>query len=524
MGRIAVKDLEERQFDVVIIGGGINGAAGAQQLAARGRSVLLVEKGDFGSGSSSRSSRLLHCGLRYLAPGRSPWEFVMNPAWLATGMKMARMAIDARDEFITTTPTRVQLAKLYFPIFKGGAYSGWQVDVAFKVLEYFNRGKTPLNYRRIKGRGASSIPLVNRLGAFNLLDSVACYDEYQIAWPERVTADIAIDAQRMGATTLNYTRAELLERNSAGWTIRLQDMAGTGEATVTARCVVNTAGIWIDQVLAKHRSGKSPKILGTKGSHIVVRLPTECRGAGLATINTKNEPFYCLPWGEYHYIGPTELVYQDSLDDIRTAVAERDWLLGETNHLFPTFNLTAKDVIFTWSGVRPLTWDPNLPGGNRNRVLHDLSDDGLEGVFAMTGGPLMTHRSAGVEIADAVSSQLSGRSGPPGAPRFASAFPNLLPEEAYAALTGAVPAPKWLKTMAEEEMIVHLSDALLRRSGLPWFKKLEEADCDRIGRNIGSLLGWNESRVANEVALCKAELAALQSATLQGQARKTLAA
>jgi len=73
-----------------------------------------------------------------------------------------------------------------------------------------------------------------------------------------------------------------------------------------------------------------------------------------------------------------------------------DWLLGEANHLFPTFNLTAKDVIYTWSGVRPLTWDADLPGGSRSRVLHDLSDDGLQGVFAITGGPLMTHRSAGI--------------------------------------------------------------------------------------------------------------------------------
>ncbi|MEX3980881.1 FAD-dependent oxidoreductase [Paraburkholderia sp. EG287A] len=511
--RIAVNQLNGRHFDVIVIGGGINGAAGAQQLAARGHSVLLVDKGDFGSGSSSRSSRLLHCGLRYLAPGRSPWEFLTNPSRLATGMKMARMAVGSRDEFIKTTPTRVQLAKLYFPIFRGGAYSGWQVDVAFKALGHFNRGKTPLNYCRIKGRDAHSIPLVNKLRNFDSLESVACYDEYQISWPERVTVDIAIDAHRIGAITLNYTRADLLERNAAGWQIGLQDTAGVGEATVTATCVVNTAGIWIDQVFAKHRSGKPPKILGTKGSHIVVCLPPECRGVGVATINRKNEPFYCLPWGDYHYIGPTELVYENDLDDIRTTEVDREWLLGEANHLFPTFNLTAKDVIFTWSGVRPLTWDANLPAGNRNRVLHDLSDDGLRGVFAMTGGPLMTHRSAGLEIADAVSSQLAGLATAPSAPHFASSFPNLPPDEVFSALTGAVPAPKWLKTMIEEEMIVHLSDALLRRSGLPWFKKLEEADLDPIGRNIGSLLGWNENQVASEVALCKAELAALQSAT-----------
>lgn len=194
---------------------------------------------------------------------------------------------------------------------------------------------------------------------------------------------------------------------------------------------------------------------------------------------------------------------------------DRDWLLGEANHLFPTFNLTAKDVAFTWSDVRPLTWDANLPEGNRNRVLHDLSGDGLHGVFAMTGGPLMTHRSAGIEIADAVTLQLPKPATTPNSPRFASVFLSLPPDNVFAALTGAVPAPTWLKTMVNEEMIVHLSNALLRRSGLPWFKKLEDADLDRIALTIGRLLGWNESRVAQELASCKAELAVPQRATPQ---------
>src|SRR5690606_23073993 len=118
----------------------------------RGYRVVLIEKNDFGSGSSSRSSRLLHCGLRYLAPGGSLLDFVVHPKRLMTGIKMAKAAIEARHELVSTTPNRAKKMLLCFPIYKGDTYSGWHIDAAFKVLQQFNRGKTPLNYRRLKGQ------------------------------------------------------------------------------------------------------------------------------------------------------------------------------------------------------------------------------------------------------------------------------------------------------------------------------------------------------------------------------------
>ncbi|CAM3586356.1 Glycerol-3-phosphate dehydrogenase [Bordetella sputigena] len=509
--RLPLTSLDGRRFDVVIIGGGINGAAGAQQLAARGFQVLLADKGDFGSGSSSRSSRLLHCGLRYLAPGGSAWDFLLHPSRLATGMRMARLAIEARHEFVNTTAARAQLSKLYFPIYKGGAYSGWQVDLAFRMLDHYNRGRIPLNYQRLSGPRAASIPLVNALRDFDTLDSVASYDEFQISWPERVTVDIALDARRMGATVLNYTEAELVGRRGDGWEVALHDAIDGTRVRVQAEAVVNTAGIWIDKVLGPHRAGKPPKVLGTKGSHIAVELAPECRGIGVATINRKNEPFYCLPWGRYHYIGPTELIYEGDLDKIRTSTQDRDWLLAEANHLFPSFNLTARDVAHTWSGVRPLTWDARLPKGNRSRVLHDLSVDGLDKVFAMTGGPVMTHRSAGVEIADAVAARVR-RTGKATVADFRSDFPSPQEADVLPALRGDRPPPPWLDAMLEHGMVVHLSDALMRRAGVPWYHPLQDTDIERIGRYLGGRLGWAPARTEQEIAAFKQELSVLQHA------------
>jgi glycerol-3-phosphate dehydrogenase len=511
IGRKNISSLSSQHFDVVIIGGGINGAASAQQLAARGFNVLLVDKGDFGSGSSSRSSRLLHCGLRYLAPGRSPWEFALHPSRLITGMNMARLAVEARHEFLSTTKVRTQLSKLYFPIFKGGPYSGWQVDIAFKALDYYNRDKTPLNYRRIRAKDALSVPLVSALRGIETLDSVATYDEYQMSWPERVTVDMALDAKRLGATAINYVQASLLHRNQMGWEIELRDTVDNTLARVTAEAVVNTAGIWIDDVLAPHRQEKSPKVIGTKGSHIVVELSEAYRSTGIATINRKSEPFYCLPWGKYHYIGPTEVIYEGDLNRITTTTQERDWLLGEANHLFPQFNLTPQDVVHTWSGVRPLTWDPTMPKGNRSRVLHDLSGEGMTNVFAMTGGPLMTHRSAGVEIADVVSHRL-GRLGRERIAQYHSDFPNPQDEEVLPALTGERPEPAWLSAMVKDGMIVHLSDALMRRCGLPWYRKLDDQDIEKIGWHLGMRLGWNDEKIRAEIEGYQKEYAVLQVA------------
>src|SRR5947209_7521896 len=123
--RPPLSKLDGENFDVAIIGAGVNGASAAQHLSAAGYSVLLVDKGDFASGSSSRSSGLLHCGLRYLAPGSSIWEFVRHPGRLAAALRMAKQAMESRAQLVTTAPERVRPMKFFFPIYKDGPYATW---------------------------------------------------------------------------------------------------------------------------------------------------------------------------------------------------------------------------------------------------------------------------------------------------------------------------------------------------------------------------------------------------------------
>jgi len=125
--RPPLRTIDGEKYDVVIIGAGVNGASAAQHLSAAGYSVLLIDKGDFASGSSGRSSRLLHCGLRYLAPGASMWNFARHPGMLATALRMAKQAMESRAQLVTTAPERVRPMKFHFPIYRDGPYANWQV-------------------------------------------------------------------------------------------------------------------------------------------------------------------------------------------------------------------------------------------------------------------------------------------------------------------------------------------------------------------------------------------------------------
>jgi len=476
--RPPLESLNGRSFDVVIIGGGINGAAAVQHIAAQGHNVLLVEKGDFGSGSSSRSSRLLHCGLRYLAPGRSIWDFVLHPSRFLTAMKMAKQAMEARTEFVESSALHTRPMQFAFPIYRNGPYRGWQVDIAFLILKVLGPRNPPLEYRRISAAEARKMPLAKELRDLDRIQSVAIYREYEFDWPERVCMDCILDAERMGATVRNYAEARLGQRCEDGtWSIEIQDHLDGSTALVNTKVVFNLAGIWIDDVNTKAQPKASRRILGTKGTHIVVKLSDEYAGYGVATLNSQNEPFYCIPWYDLHFFGPTETLYEADKDNIHVTSEEQAWLLNEANRLMPGINLTSQDIRFTWAGVRPLTYDKAVPFGNRSRQLHDLAVDGMPNVLAMTAGPIMSHRSAGRLLATEAAKRVPATRAPQ-KPNFA---PSISPpnDNSPMLVSGAPTRLSDLQHAIQNEHAVTLMDLLFRRTGLGWRHRFSREEIEK---------------------------------------------
>lgn len=500
-------------FDVAVIGGGINGASAAQHLAATGYSVLLVEKGDYGSGSSGRSSRLLHCGLRYLAPGRSLLDFVRHPSRFAAALQMARKGMEARSDFVRTSAVQARAMRFCFPIYKGGPYRNWQVDLAFQLLRRLGPGDLPLDYERVPASAATRMPLLRWLRDAQALDSVAIFREYQLDWPERICMDSILDAERLGAVVRNYTHAHIASRNKNGWSIELTGVDGMSPSPdpnpvhVNAQVVLNMAGIWVDRVNRAAQPKARQRVLGTKGCHVLVKLPPDCANIGIATLNSKLEPFYCIPYRGHHYFGPTETLYEGDRDRICVTHEERAWLVSEANRLLPQLKLTDADVLMTWAGVRPLTFDERVPFGNRSRLIHDLESDGMPNVYAMTAGPVMTHRSAGRQLTDTVGQRIPP-SRPSKSPNYA---PNQFPEDPASPLLvdGGQVRLSDLRHAARNQHARSLMDALFRRVGLGWNCAFTPAELTRAADVIGGELGWSEARKDQEIQAFQAEAALL---------------
>jgi glycerol-3-phosphate dehydrogenase len=506
--RKPIETLAGASYDVCVIGAGVNGASSAQHLAAAGYSVLLVDKNDFGAGSSSRSSRLLHCGLRYFAPGASVLEFVKHPPRFATALRMARLAMEARRQLVLTAPERARALKFHFPIWSDAMYRPWQVRLALQTLAAMAPGDVPLDHRVIAPDQARSIPLVGALRDWDRLQGIGAFREYQFEWPERLCIDAALDAERLGAEIRNYTEASRMSARADGWDVELRDVASGGTARVSCKLLLNMAGIWIDRVNNSSGSERPRKVLGTKGIHFMVQLPPDCADIGIVTFNRRNEPLYCIPWRGMHYFGPTETVYEGDLDDIRAEDDEIEDLLTEANHLLPSLKLKRADILFTWAGVRPLSYDPALPMGKRSRDVHDLAAIGMPNALAMTAGPIMTHRSAGTEMVEHVRKRFAPSRGKQQIDYSARRFPE---NQNSPPIVEDWPIAKLadLRHAALNEHGTNLVDILFRRVGVGWTRTMGSLAAERAAEIVGEALGWDDTRRRAEAASYRQHVAHL---------------
>ncbi|PZU91067.1 MAG: FAD-dependent oxidoreductase [Chelatococcus sp.] len=489
--RPPLSELDGRSFDVIVVGGGAVGASATQHLAAAGHRTLVVDKGDFGSGTSSRSSRLLYSGLAYFSPDYALWRFAYRPRDLFQRVRMAKLAMECRTELASTMPERVSRHTFFFPVYEDGEYPGWKVDLGYRALGLFGSAEVPLNYRRLPAvQAAAQFGLVGLMDS-KRLSSVAVFDEYQYQWAERICLDTMLDAELCGATLRNHTAVTRLEPMAGGgWRVTLEDNADPGTfVTVEARTLVNAAGPWADRLLRRTPGPTTDRkhLVGIKGVNLVVKLPDACRGTGFEMISSIGQPFYCMPWGDHHFFGPTETIFEDDPDSVRVLPEEADFIIAEANRALPSLGLTTKDIVYRWAGVRPRTTSEKA-SGVKSLTIHDMAEEGMPGMLTVTGCPIMTHRHAGRAIA----ARVAGMGQPGGNPTPLSYAAKPAPGE------GPLSAER-LRHAAAQEHVETLIDLLFRRVPVGWTPGMGLAEARQAAETVADVLGWDEARIASEV-------------------------
>lgn len=511
----SIASLDGAHYDVAIIGGGINGASAAQHLSAAGYRVLVIEQGDFADGATSRSSRLLHCGLRHLASGEGDHHWFRPGKWLAS-LARARHDMLARDELVKSIPHLLTQIKFCVPVYRDDDYAPWQFDAAFSSLRLLSPFGISLDYQRYSPADLAQIPWHSWLRERDKLTGMIVFREYLFDWPERIALDALFDAKRMGARLSNYTRVEKLEPGNGNnrWRLGLSARHGIGTdepssdmVWIDAGLVLNLAGASIDDVIQRANANAAKRCAGIKGIHIAFQLPEELANYGLFTFNSINEPMYLLPSNGIHYAGLTRRPFQGDTANVFASDEEIDWMIAEINRILPKLALTRADILYSWAGVNPVTHDPDTSLGSREIKIHDLGAEGLPNMLSLTAAPIVTHRGVARQLVKLVTSRVPP-SGSTQAPEFH--FNNHSITSNRKQDFGNDVDPITVRHCAREELVRGLDDLMMRRTKLGWNKDqgLEQA---RVVAEIAAAeLGWSQSKIDAEVAAYQLQLQALR--------------
>ncbi len=373
-------------YDLLVIGGGITGTAIARDAALRGCRVLLVEKGDFADGTSSRSSKLVHGGVRYLEHG----EFGLVAESTRERARLWKQA-----------PELVRPLPFLFPAFEDSRVPLWKLDAGLWLYDILAAFRTPSLHRKYSAKETrNQEPLLEKSG---LTGSILYWDG--ATSDALLTLATMLDARALGARCLPRVAFRGVEWSGAGehHVVELQDQVGGGDAPtfrVRARAVVAATGPWIDGLGLLHR--KSRLLATTRGSHIVVpgdKLPL--RHAVVLIHPRDQRVLFAIPWGECSVLGTTDIFDQGSPDRVAISSDEVDYLIAAGNDFFPRAKLERGDVRSAWSGLRPLLAPPD--DASASEISRDHHIEWKEpGLLVIAGGKLTTHREMAEQALDRI--------------------------------------------------------------------------------------------------------------------------
>jgi glycerol-3-phosphate dehydrogenase len=472
----ALRSLQDKPLDLLIIGGGIVGSGVARDAAMRGLRVGLVEQHDFAFGTSSRSSRLLHGGLRYLAQGR---------------VGLVHEASVEKKVIHHIAPHLADPLPFLFPTYRGNKdWVLWQLKIGVKIYDLLCGGR---NLGKSTWLSPSEmLQRVPGLVAEGLNGAVRYYDG--LTNDARLTIDTLRSASASGAVVVNYCRYKDATRSEL-WECELEDRLTQQIFKVRARAVVNATGPWADGL-----PHSRVKLRATKGIHLVVekgRLPV----TETVVMSEGKRILFAIPWGERTIIGTTDTDYNGPLDEVWADATDIAYVLKVTNQFFPSAKLTNADVISAWAGLRPLVADPNGKPSDISRA-HEIHNP-EPGWWDVAGGKLTTYRRMGEQTVDRIVKWLKGLNQlNGGTARCRTAQEPLLPLAETQGLSGILP-PQFGRRAVEHyvarEWAVHLDDVMVRRTSWHYFYRDAAAKAKQVADWMGELLGWSAETQSAEL-------------------------
>jgi glycerol-3-phosphate dehydrogenase len=515
-------------FDVLVIGGGITGAGVAREATLRGLSVAVVEARDFASGTSSRSSKLIHGGLRYLQQAE---------------IALVREAATERTTLRRIAPHLTATAPMLVPVYGRTSAGVYKLRLGLTLFDKL-AAVGPSERHRILSRdeALTAEPTLVR----ERLQGAAVYPEY-VTDDARLVLDTLKAAHHAGAVAVNYARVTALGPPGAERQIEVRDGEGGGTLTARARVVVNAAGPWVDAIRALDRSEDRPVLHLTKGIHLVFRAADLPIRHCVVLQARDKRPVFAVPRGDYVYVGTTDTSYEGPLEEPEVTAEDASYLLEAMDRTFANGALGVGRIVGSWAGLRPLVHEEGRSPSEISRK--DEIAVATSGLITIAGGKLTTYRRMAERVLDAAASFL----GPApsldtgadrvalaggdlhGAPDLATyarsaevcaAFEGVPPDtasrlidvhgsdalevvqaaggspEALVPLAAGVPlTAAEVRHAVRREMACTLTDVLERRSRLALFAtEAARAVAPAVAGILAEELGWSAARVQDELA------------------------
>lgn len=381
-----IQKVSEETFDLVVIGGGITGGGIALDAASRGMKVVLLEKGDFASGTSSKSTKLIHGGLRYL----KQFDF-----WLVKEVGSERAIVHK------LAPHLVLPEKMLLPLIEGGSYGKWLTSIGLKVYDILAQVTGDDKRQMLEKKEALKLePLLPK----KILNGAGYYAEYRTD-DARLTIENIKTSLQYGAEALNYAKViDFIYEEEKVAGVKVKDEVSGDEFSIKSKYVISAAGPWVDELRSMNNSKKGKRLHLTKGVHLVFpreKLPVK---QSVYFDVPDGRMMFAIPRGKITYVGTTDTNFNLDKDNIKTDLADAIYLISAVNNMFPNINLEMDDIISSWAGLRPLIHEEGKSASELSRKDEIFTSD--TGLFSIAGGKLTGYRKMAERVVNRIAKEM----------------------------------------------------------------------------------------------------------------------